>query len=626
MITLATKLFELLGTITVNNSDANTKIDDTSGKVNDMHGKFTDGMKKAATWGVAITAAVAGAAAAAVKGIKDIVNSTVQSGDEIDKASQRMGLSRQSYQEWAYILGQCGAEIGNMEIGMKTLITQMDASADPNSESAKMFKQLGVSVRNADGSLRSIDEVFLETILALTSMEDGTEKARIANVLFGRSGQDLMPVINGTAEEIVGLKERSHELGLIMSDEAVDAAVLLGDTMDDTKKAYGTFGRLIGESVMPSIQGLFDYLLLEYPKIKDGFTKDFLPSITQAVGGFVDIIKWIIDPDGGIDLDAAMDNLVGGFVGIIDKLAEKAPDFVAGLIKLFKALAEHAPELVAALTPLIVEIGKALVVGIITNLPDIITAAIATIDEAGRALLEAMGFGWMFATINENGAEYLSNVKLADHMTAPQKLAGRYAGWTDDQKEAAEHYIWASHGGHSTTEEIEALKNLGIDGDALETFQAEVSEALASGDYEVGVEDAWFEPQVASNLQTQLDQLALTTDVTAYAHYVSPGVLPEEDGEFATGLDFVPRDNFIARLHQGEAVLTRQEASQWRNGMGDTSRLESMMGNLVSLMQQMVANQGNGQAIVLDSGVLVGQIGGKMDRHLGRIVAQKARG
>lgn len=623
---MAAKLFELLGTISVNNSDAISKIDDTSGKVNEMHGTFTDGLKKAATWGAAIAAAAAAATAAVVKGISDIVNNTVQNGDEIDKASQRMGMSRESYQEWAYILGQCGAEIGNMEIGMKTLITQMDASQDKNSEAAKIFDSLGVSVRNTDGSLRSVDEVFLETILALTSMEDGTEKARIANVLFGRSGQDLMPVINGTAEEIVDLKDRSHELGLIMSNEAVDAAVLLGDTMDDTKKAYGTFGRLIGESVMPSIQGLFDYLLLEYPKIKEGFTNDFLPSITQAVGGFVDIIKWIIDPDGGIDLDAAMDNLVGGFVGIIDKLAEKAPDFVAGLIKLFKALAEHAPELVAALTPLIVEIGKALVVGIITNLPDIITAAIATIDEAGRALLEAMGFGWMFATINEGGAEYLSKVKLADHMTAPQKLAGRYAHWTDAQKEAALDYIATRDLGYDATDEIAALKNVGIDGDTLLAFQAEVAEALASGDYEVGIENAWFEPQVASNLQTQLDQLALTTDVTAYAHYVSPGVLPEADGSHATGLGFVPRDNYIARLHQGEAVLTRQEASQWRNGMGDTSRLESMMGNLVSLMQQMVSNQGNGQAIVLDSGVLVGQLGGRLDSHLGGIAAKKARG
>lgn len=624
---MAAKLFELLGTITVNNSDANTKIDDTSGKVNEMHGKFTDGMKKAATWGIAVTTAVAGVAAAAVKGISDIVNSTMQTGDEIDKASQRMGMSTQAYQEWKYVLGQCGMEISSLEIGIKQLVNQMDASADPNSDAAKMFNQLGVAARDADGNLRSTEEVFKELVFAMTAMEDGAEKANIANTLFGRSGQDMMPMLNSTSETIAGLIANTEKYGLIMSNENVATAVLLTDTLDTMKQAYGTIGRSIGEEVMPEIQGLYDYLLEKFPQIKQRFLDDFLPSLSKVTSGFVDIIKWIIDPDGGIDLDAAMDNLVGGFVGIIDKLAEKAPVFVQGLIKLFSALASHAPELVAALTPLIVEIGKALVVGIITNLPDIITAAIATVDSAGRAILEALGFGWMFAEINEAGAKYQSDKKLADEMTAPQKLAGRYAHWTEEQKDAGWGYIMASYGKHDTSEDVALLKSLGIDGDALIAFQAEVAEALASGDYEVGIEDAWFEPQAISAMQTQLDHTSLTVDVSAYAHLLSPGMAEYGvDGSHATGLGFVPRDNYIARLHQGEAVLTRQEASQWRNGMGDTSRLESMMGNLVSLMQQMVSNQGNGQAIVLDSGVLVGQLGGRLDNHLGNIVAQKARG
>lgn len=623
---MAAKLFELLGTISVNNSDANTKIDDTSGKVNEMHGKFTDGMKKAATWGVAIAASVAGVAAAAVKGISDIVNSTMQTGDEIDKASQRMGMSAKAYQEWKYVLGQSGMEISNLEMGIKTLRTQMDAAADPNSDAAKMFNRLGVSARDAEGNLRSAEDVFKELVMAITAMEDGTDKEIIATTLFGRSGTAMLPLLNGTSEGIAELIANTEKYGLIMSNENVATAVLLTDTLDTMKQAYGTIGRSIGEEVMPEIQGLYDYLLEKFPQIKQRFLDDFLPSLSKVTSGFVDIIKWVIDPDGGIDLDAAMDNLVGGFVGIIDKLAEKAPVFVQGLIKLFSALASHAPELVAALTPLIVEIGKALIVGIISNLPSIVTAAIATVDEAGRALLEAMGFGWMFAEINEGGAEYLSHVQLEDQKTAPNRLAGRYAHWTDEQKEAAEGYIWASYDGHDIASDIDAMLAAGITEDELPAFRAAVSEALASGDFELSIVDAWFEPQVESNLRTQLDQMALTTDVTAYAHLVSPGVLPEVDGSHATGLGFVPRDNYIARLHQGEAVLTRQEASQWRNGMGDTSRLESMMGNLVSLMQQMVSNQGNGQAIVLDSGVLVGQLGGKIDRHLGRIVAQKARG
>lgn len=82
---------------------------------------------------------------------------------------------------------------------------------------------------------------------------------------------------------------------------------------------------------------------------------------------------------------------------------------------------------------------------------------------------------------------------------------------------------------------------------------------------------------------------------------------------FATGLNYVPRDNFLARLHEGEAVLTKQEAGEWRGG-----------GDIVSAVREAFANaQFN---IVLDTGVLAGQLAPKMDQHLGRISGHKGRG
>ena len=96
---------------------------------------------------------------------------------------------------------------------------------------------------------------------------------------------------------------------------------------------------------------------------------------------------------------------------------------------------------------------------------------------------------------------------------------------------------------------------------------------------------------------------------------------------YAKGLDFVPRDNFLARLHYGEAVLTRNQADAWRGGSSgsDTGKLEALMGQMVTFMQQMVANTRGGQQIVLDSGVLVGQIAPQMDAQLGTISGRKGR-
>lgn len=82
---------------------------------------------------------------------------------------------------------------------------------------------------------------------------------------------------------------------------------------------------------------------------------------------------------------------------------------------------------------------------------------------------------------------------------------------------------------------------------------------------------------------------------------------------FATGLNYVPRDNFLARLHEGEAVLTKQEAGEWRNGSDVASAVRDAMSGI----------QFN---VVLDSGILVGQLAPKMDEKLGILGNRKRRG
>ena len=96
----------------------------------------------------------------------------------------------------------------------------------------------------------------------------------------------------------------------------------------------------------------------------------------------------------------------------------------------------------------------------------------------------------------------------------------------------------------------------------------------------------------------------------------------------ANGLDFVPRDGYLARLHYGETVLNRANADAWRSGtMGsaEVGRLETAINGLSGLMQQIVANTRGGQQIILDSGVLVGQLAPRMDEQLGTISGRKGR-
>lgn len=135
----------------------------------------------------------------------------------------------------------------------------------------------------------------------------------------------------------------------------------------------------------------------------------------------------------------------------------------------------------------------------------------------------------------------------------------------------------------------------------------------------------------------ELKKALTPIDTSVSVHYSESGVqhgggagksFGSPDGVGASGISRIPFDGFRAILHKDETVLNRHEADIWRSGgmRADTGRLEALMGNMIALMQQMVNNTAAGQNIVLDSGVLVGQLAPSMNAQLGVIGARNRRG
>lgn len=240
------------------------------------------------------TAVVAGVTAAA-GAMFGLVTKTSETADRIDKLSAKTGLSKQAFQEWDYVLGQNGIEIEKMQTGMKTLTANMDAAASGNENMAGAFDTLGVAVTNADGSLRGQEETMNDVILKLADMPNGTEKARLATELFGKAGVELMPMLNNGAAGIEELKERSHELGLVMSDEAVNAGVVFGDTLDDVKDSLGMVATKVGSEIMPIVQQMLDWILANMPTIQSVTSKVF-EVIGKVVTGAGDVFNAVLLP------------------------------------------------------------------------------------------------------------------------------------------------------------------------------------------------------------------------------------------------------------------------------------------------------------------------------------------
>lgn len=306
------ELFRLFGSILIDDKEAidTLKKADRKGKeTSDSIGKkFVDLGKKVGTGLLAVGTGTV----AAVGALTGMATKTAEATDRIDKMSQKIGLSREGFQEWDFIMSQSGMSVDQLQMGFKTMVNAMDQAIDGTGKGAENFEKLGLSVYDSTGNLKSQEEMFNETVVALQGMEEGAEKAKIANDLFGRSGAEMMPLLNGAAGSVEEMKQKAHELGLVLDDETIDAGVVFTDTMDQAQRSLSTIVTKVGAEVMPIIQTMLEWVIANMPTIQ---------SVMSTVFGFI----------GG-----AVNNVISGFQDYLLPAFQTFYDWIQGNMPVIK--------------------------------------------------------------------------------------------------------------------------------------------------------------------------------------------------------------------------------------------------------------------------------------------------
>ena len=371
------EIFKLFGSIFIDDKDASQKITDMDKKGKGFASTLGSGIKTAAKWG----AGIAAAAGAAVTGVVALADSTAQAGDRVDKMSQSLGLSNKAFQEWDYVLGQNGASVDNLKIGMKNMATGIESG---NKTVQAAFSQMGIAI---DKNM-SREEAFNKAVKGLQGIKDEAKKSALAYDLFGKGAGDLMPLLNQTAESTEELKQRAHELGIVMTDEAVNASVVYGDLQDDMKQAF--------------------------TGIKNSMLSTLLPSISAFYGeaaGFLGNLSNDIKATGG-DWGKIAELVGSALTDVVTKISEKAPEILQFgtdiLLSLTNGLLTNLPAILEAVTqcilavvnsiseqlpvlmPLAVDALMQIVQGLVNNIPMLIDAAMQLILGLANGLIAAI--------------------------------------------------------------------------------------------------------------------------------------------------------------------------------------------------------------------------------------------
>jgi phage-related protein len=388
-------------------------------KTTEFNEKWSDFARGAGTVAVgalkgigAAVGVVAGAAVAAGKAIIDLTKEAGKWADELDTTSKQTGVSTQTLQEWSYAARFVDVSVETMTKGMAKTVSAMGQSIKGGQDYIEVMGGMQVALYDTDGQLKSTEQVFYDTIDALGAIEDATLRDIAAQDIFGKSYQEIKPLIDAGSEALLRYAAEAQAAGLILSDDAVGALGKFDDQMQRVEARLETAGRLAAVSFLPAISevvgGVTEILSTITTALSDGFQESDVTAISDAITkqitlavdsvgrnapAFIGVVSNVITSLAGMIVDllpAVLPTLVTAAIqiitGIFATIQQNAAAISQAVVQVVMLLANFLVESL----PLLIETGLAIVIalaqGIAQSLPELIPSIVAMVLEIVNVL------------------------------------------------------------------------------------------------------------------------------------------------------------------------------------------------------------------------------------------------
>lgn len=294
-----------------------------------------NGMLQLDTTTVAVAGGFATVAAAIVKAEKALISMTKEAAsnaDDLLTLASVTGTTTDSVQELNYMADLTDVSFDRIKDSLKETTNKMQEAATGTGDAYEAYKRLKVEITNTDGSLRSAQDVFYDTIDALGEMKNKTERDALAMDLMSESAQELNPLIDLGGEKMRAYAQEAHDMGYVLDNDALKSLQGVDDAYSRLQKTQ---------------EGVKNQLAVEFAPYLEEFYGDLTSGIktigsTLQQSGLVDAFGMLLETAG--DIIAPMDTLSNDKVPALTRalrpLAElmaaiaDAGDFVSGLLSL----------------------------------------------------------------------------------------------------------------------------------------------------------------------------------------------------------------------------------------------------------------------------------------------------
>jgi len=217
--------------------------------------KFNDNLLK--------TARQAGQALAgffSVRAFAGLIQGSIDAADKLNDLSKAVGISVEQLGGIGFAAKQSGSDLEGAAQSFGKLNLKIAEAARGEKEASEAFRRLGISVKDAAGQTKTADVIFGEIATAFEQYADGPEKAALSNALFGKSYQQMAPLLadGGKAlqQNIAYFEKHGH-----VTAESARAADEFNDTIGKLKLVVQGFVNQLTTALLPGLQVVANSLL-----------------------------------------------------------------------------------------------------------------------------------------------------------------------------------------------------------------------------------------------------------------------------------------------------------------------------------------------------------------------------
>lgn len=334
-------------------SEAEENTQDLGDALNDVGGKFgislpkemtntLNGMLKIDTQTLVTIGTFAALAAAVVEVEKALVDLTLEQSKhatEVTNLSRTMGMTTEAYQEWDYVLKTVGSSAEAAQGDISMLAEKSQDAATGSGEAAELFAQLGIKVKDSQGTFKSQSELFDEVITKLSRMKDETERNAIASKLLGSTGEKIIPLLDKGAAGLEEAKKMAHEFGVVMDEETLAALNDVTLAVNNFDAAGEGLKNTIAKGMAPSVENLTQKgtdLFVRLQEAAEG------SGILEVFGALLDVVS-ALEPLFDVLFGTAEDGVpvlqtLALALGVLADALTIVANTIAIVIELFKQL------------------------------------------------------------------------------------------------------------------------------------------------------------------------------------------------------------------------------------------------------------------------------------------------